>query len=370
MNRVDIARFEFDYDTTWAAFFADSKLRIYSRYGGRDEHEPESRLSKASLLQTMHEVLNAHKAVTSGRSGERGGVSPPAASNVLGQEPNAATLAENKSVPSWHPEPKSSTTPLDIPLLKKNHQGCVHCHQVREYGLLQAYHDNRFSREMLFTFPLPESLGIEIDRAHGHRIARVRDDSASAAAAAKLSAGDVVVRCANVPIRSELDLRWALHRLPPNSDRVTLLVDRPVNKTDGSATQRLEVELSLPSGWRQSELSWRKSSRSVPSDWGFRAAALAKFERREAGLPETGLAIRVLSIKPRGLAQALGLQKGDVITSLGDDTRERTLDRLRSDMLRRFAPGDEIRMTIRRAAETLELGGKFPPWFTEETTVP
>ena len=357
MNRVDIARFEFDYDTTWAAFFTDSKLRIYSRYGGRDEHEPESRLSKASLLQTMREVSNAHRSATAKTD-----------SNALDRGPNGSPLADNKSVPHWHPEPKSSTTPLDIPLLKRNHQGCVHCHQVREYSLLQAYHDGRFGREMLFTFPLPESLGIEIDRAHGHRVARVRDDSASAAA--KLIAGDVVVRCEDVPIRSELDLRWALHRLPPNSDRFALVVDRSDGKADRSTTLRLAFDLPLPSGWRQSELSWRKSSRSVPSDWGFRAAALAKFERREAGLPETGLAIRVLSIKPRGLAQALGLQKGDVITALGDDTRERTLDRLRSDMLRRFVPGDEIRMTIRRDAETLELSGKFPAWFTEETSVP
>ena len=62
--------------------------------------------------------------------------------------------------------------------------------------------------------------------------------------------------------------------------------------------------------------------------------------------------------------------KGDVITALADDTRERTLDRLRSDMLRRFAPGDDIHVTVRRGEETLELRGKFPAWFTEETTVP
>jgi serine protease Do len=345
MNRVDIARFEFDYDTTWSAFFTDSKLRIYSRYGGRDEHEPEARLSKASLLQTMREVLEAHRSARALAAGGAEAV-PPAAS-------------------IWHPEPKSSTTPLDIPLLKKNHQGCVHCHQVREYSLLQAYHDQRFNRELLFTFPLPESLGIEIDRTHGHRVLRVRDGSP--AADAELKTGDVVIRCADVPIRSELDLRWALHRLPQISDRVTLLVER---QPGSPMAQTIEAPLSLPSGWRHSELSWRKSSRSVPSDWGFRAAALAKFERRDAGLPETGLAIRVLSIKPRGLAQSLGFQKGDVITALGDDTRERTLERLRSDMLRRFAPGDEVRLTILRGETTLELRGKFPAWFTEETTVP
>lgn len=347
MNRVDIARFEFDFDTTWAGFFTDSKLRIYSRYGGRDEHEPEARLSKTSLLQTMRESLEAHKAALATTTGGAGATAVAAI---------------------WHPEPKTSTTPLDIPLLKKGHQGCVHCHQVREYSLLQAYHDQRFHRELLFTFPLPESLGIEMDRSHGHRLAKVRDDSP--AASAKLAIGDIVTRCADVPIRSELDLRWALHRLPPTADRVTLLVERRIADSDSAATRTIEVLLPLPTGWRQSELSWRKSSRSVPSDWGFRAAALAKFERRESGLPETGLAIRVLSIKPRGLAKSLDLQKGDVIVALAEDTRERTLDRLRSDMLRRFSPGDEVRLTVRRGTETLELRGKFPEWFTEETTVP
>lgn len=335
MNRVDVARFEFDYDTTWAAFVTDSKLRIYSRYGGRDEHEPDARLSKSSLLQTLRESLEAHKTAA-----------VRAATNVKIEEM------------LWHPEPKTSFTPLDIPLLRKNHQGCVHCHQVREYSLLQAYHDGRFNRELLFPYPLPESLGIEFDRTHGHRVARVIDGSS---AAGHLKPGDVVTRCEDVPIRSEFDLRWALQRIPEARNQVNLRV---------SGEGERDIELVLPVNWRQSELSWRKSGRSIPADWGFRGAALAKFERREAGLSETGLAILILSIKPRGLTQSLGLQKGDVITAMAGDSRERSLDRLRSEMLRRFAPGDEIQLTIRRGAETLELKGPFPAWSTGETTVP
>lgn len=349
MNRVDIARFEFDFDTTWAAFFTDANLRVYSRYGGRDEHEPESRLSKSSLLQTMRESLAAHRVARDAAAGPH------------------ADMATRP--PLWQPEPKTSKTPMDIPLLRKGHQGCVHCHQVREYTLLQAFHDRQFTRDLLFTFPLPESLGLEIDRAHGHRISHVRDGSP--AADAKLRAGDVLRQCDDVPIRSELDLRWALHRLSPSSDRVTLAVERSKSLDDEAAQRSIvEVSVALPVNWRQSELSWRKSSRSVPADWGFRAAALARFERREAGLPDSGLAIRVLSIKPRGLAQSLGLQKGDVIVAVAGDSRERSLERLRSDLLRRYAPGDEVWITVRRGTNSLELQGPFPDWFTEETTVP
>ena len=50
MNGVNLRRFDFDYDVTWNGFFLDEDLNVYSRYGGRDDGEPEDRLSKASLL--------------------------------------------------------------------------------------------------------------------------------------------------------------------------------------------------------------------------------------------------------------------------------------------------------------------------------
>ncbi len=155
MNGVDLSRFEFDYDTTWQAFFLDADLNIYTRYGGRDEKGADNRLSKESLLTTMSEVLEVHRRR-----------SVPAGRTDL----------------DLHPRPQTSTTPEDIPLLKAAHQGCVHCHQVQEYRLLQAFRDGRFARQQLFGFPLPESIGIRFDRFHGHKIAEVIPGSAAARA--------------------------------------------------------------------------------------------------------------------------------------------------------------------------------------------
>jgi serine protease Do len=366
LNRVDIARFEFDFDTTWCAFFTDAKKRIYSRYGGRDEHEPESRMSKASLLQTMREVLDAHRtAVAQTNRGEPAASASGFERNTTQNPRTNARNSPNVVGSLFHPEPKSSATPYDLPLMRKNHQGCVHCHQLKEYSLLQAYYDGRFRRESLFQFPYPEALGIEIDRQHGHRASAVRSESA--ANAAGLQAGDVIVQAGDVPIRSELDLRWALHSVPLDTMKLKLLVGRIANP---SQPQLIPIELTLPTKWRQSEISWRKSMRSVPVDWGFRAAELSKSERREAKRPTTGLAIHVFSVKPRGFAAALGLQKGDVIIAAEGNTRERTLAQLRSDLLRRFDPGDELHLTVKRDDETIELIGRFPDWFTDETSVP
>src|SRR5579872_1503813 len=123
MNGIDLGRFDFDYDTTWQAFFLDADLGVYSRYGGRDETSADGRLSIESLLTTMREVLEIH---------ERR--SAPAARSDLDLQPHSG----------------KTTTPEDIPLLKAAHQGCVHCHQVQEYRLLQAYHDGHFKPQQLF----------------------------------------------------------------------------------------------------------------------------------------------------------------------------------------------------------------------------
>ena len=61
MNGIDLTRFEFDYDTTWQAFFLDADLNVYSRYGGRDEDSADGRHSRESLITTMREVLEVHE---------------------------------------------------------------------------------------------------------------------------------------------------------------------------------------------------------------------------------------------------------------------------------------------------------------------
>lgn len=376
MNGVNLRRFEFDYDATWTAFFTDSQLNVYSRYGGRDQGDPEARLSKPSLLHTMNQVLAAHDDVRVRRFA--GQVIPPPAKPNASLENDSTSVPDSKrslpdvAIPIFQPIPEAVAKPEEMSLLKKNHRGCIHCHQVKEYSLLQAFHDGRFGRELLFTFPLPESLGFEINRKFGHRIANILPESA--AAKTGLQAGDEIAQISDVPIRSELDIRWALHRLPQTAVNVSVLVRR-LNVRDSSSpkltnSELVPIDITLPARWREGELSWRKSSRSVPVDWGFRAASMTASQRREGNFSADGLAIQILSVKPRGLAAEVGLHKDDVILSLAGERRVRSLEQLRSDMLRQFSPGDEIRLTIRRGNETLDIKGRFPNWFTEETSVP
>lgn len=344
MNGVDLARFEFDYDTTWQAFFLDADLGVYSRYGGRDETSADGRLSKESLLTTMREVLDVH----SRRSGQ----------------------AERTDF-DLHPRPSKATTPEDIPLLKAAHQGCVHCHQVQEYRLLQAFHDGRFERQLVFGFPLPESVGIRFDRAHGHRISEVI--AGSPAARAGLVSGDVVTRLGNVPVRSEQDLRWSLHRLPENG-RPQVTVQR--SGTDREPNRTVAVTLAPGENWRETDLGWRRSLRSVPLHLGFLGYPLGAEERRTANFPLDRLAIRIVSIRggaaagTPSLAANLGLEKGDLIVSLAGRDKPLSLEEFKSELLRRFVPGDKIQLVVLRAGQRIELEGRLPGWHTSDTSVP
>lgn len=341
MNHVDLARFEFDNDTTWTSFFLDPDLKIYSRYGGRDERVADARMSRESLLHTMAEVLQTHRRIRQTRA-----VDLP-----------KVQLAET------HPAPGQPTTPQDIPLLKENHQGCVHCHQVQEYRLLQAYQDGKFERRMLFGYPLPERLGIQLSAQTGHQVNRLVPDSP--AAAADLRPQDVIRRVNGIPIRSEYDIRWALHRAPD---------DQPIKFTVGRLQAETEVPIELsvtPRGaWRQSALGWRKSLRSVPLQLGFLGYSLGPDAIQDLGFPADKSLLKIVSLRPPGLAKNLQLQKGDLITALGGQTGFRTFEQFKSLLLELYQPGDTVEIEVIRDGRSVKLQGTFPEWFTEETSVP
>lgn len=338
MNGVDLNKFQFDYDTTWAAFFLDAKLNVYSRYGGRDEGEPEDRMTKASLLQTMREVLAVHAAQ------------------------KTRTLKQRRR--QWQPVEAGLFRPKDVPLLKQNHRGCVHCHQVREYRFLQAARSRTFTRRMLFDWPLPENLGLTFDRRHGHRVQKVT--AGSAAARAGVKPGDVVAAVNGVPVHSEYDVRWALGRAKDGrSIRITLSRS---GKSGTSVARR--VSLRPVAGWRETELGWRKSMRSLPLQFGFRGYALARSQRRRMKLSADALAIRIVSVRGKGLAASLGLRTGDTILKADGKTGHRTLEQLKSDLVRRHRRGSIVRILVLRNGKRVTLRGRFPEWRTEETSVP
>jgi hypothetical protein len=317
-------------------------LNVYARYGGRDAESPESRISKASLLNTMRQVLAAHE--------------------LRRKEPE--TDAARAAV---HPAPEKPVRPEDIPLIRKHHNGCLHCHQVQEYRLLQSYADGAFDPLLLFPFPLPENLGLSFQRDHGHRVERVA--KGSAAERAGVRTGETLIRAGKISVRSEEDFRWSLQRHRRESE---LVLELESAATEGEAPLRRKVVVPLEEGWWKGDISWRKSLRSYPVVWGFLGYSVGSEERRSAGLESDSLAIKVVSLRGQsgGVAKALGLAKGDLIVGLAGESRLLTLEQFKSQMLKTYAPGDEIRLEVVRGGQRHELTGRFPDWFTSDRTVP
>ena len=214
MNGMNIGLFKFEYDLTWMSFFMDTNDRFYTRYGGRDDSDAESHLTKASLLRVMRQVLDLHKAHDV----------QPAESRT------AATRAR---------------TPEDIPTMnpmisRRKDSKCIHCHDVKVASLRHLQAESKFRRDMVFTYPTPANLGILIDPDEQNRVASVT--AGSAAANAGVRRGDVVRTANKRRILTFADFSRVLETTP---SQATL----PLELQRG--TQTVNSSLRLSGDWRK-----------------------------------------------------------------------------------------------------------------------
>src|SRR5262245_62072391 len=105
MNGVNIKLFPFEGDLTWMSFFMDADDGIYTRFGGREDHDAESHLNKQALLRVMQQVLAWHKDA-------------------------AKQAVRSKSAR------ETPFTPEEIPTMKammasRKENKCIHCHDVK-----------------------------------------------------------------------------------------------------------------------------------------------------------------------------------------------------------------------------------------------
>src|SRR5687767_14894497 len=105
MNGVNINLFQFERDLTWMAFFMDAHDKFYARYGGREDADAESHLTKDSLLRVMKQVLDLHRTGQVQKSRH---------------EPGRAPVRTPEEVPTM----KALMTP------RKDNK-CIHCHDVK-----------------------------------------------------------------------------------------------------------------------------------------------------------------------------------------------------------------------------------------------
>ena len=323
MNGVNLNQFQFEYDLTWMSFFQSAEGRTYTRYGGREDGDAESHLNKGSLLRVMRQVLQLHE--------------------------------DDKVQPNNRYEPiaKSIRTPEDVPPMKKmlsrRKENCIHCHDVKAATLRQRRELGLLEKDMVFTYPSPSRLGIHLDPEIQYRVRGVDEDSP--AKIAGIREGDLIRTIDNQRVLTFADASRVLE-LAPKSGELQFSFERD--------QRRMSASVRLPSGWRKNgDPSWRSSTGSVgplSGIWGMRAN---EQQRKQLGLEEDALAMRVTYIWAPW-ARESGIKNDDYIISLDDYKADMTIRQLQAYLHLNRSWGDRISVIVRRGRRDVELVLQFP----------
>lgn len=331
MKGVDLSLFQFDHDLNWAAMFINADGTVYARYGTQSAEGPDAYNSIEGLLATMERVLDLHASYPKNKAslaGKRGTRKIDSALNLPGLENPAKYKAET------------------------SRSNCIHCHNIHDAENRIAQQSKDFSFDFLWRYPLPDQIGLHIDRKDGVTIEQV--ETGSPAAKAGLVAGEKILSMEGQAIASIADMQWVLHHIP-NDDATLSIV----------STQPGQKQVSVKKGWKQYDASWRGSMWSISPILRVYMPPLALNERQKIGIDDENSALKVQWIN-RGSeagksALASGLREGDLVVALNGQPLERGIDNKSFNYFVKlnYKVGDELPLTVLRDGKEIKLKVKL-----------
>ncbi len=314
MRGVNLSIFDFDYDLSWYAFFLTSDGAVLGRFGGRDADTPGKYLTLSGLRHSLEESLGRFRTNKLDKPAQR---KPIQAEDY----PGAAKLADN---------------------------ACIHCHHIHEFQRDALQRAKRWSLDNVWIYPQPENLGLTLDAEQGNRIVSVKPGSAVAKVGMK--ANDVLRTVQNLPISSVADLQNALQHGPKKGAL-------SITWRSGAANRTEVVELA--ENWRNTDISWRWSLKSMSPNPSIIGDDLNSEERKKFGLDPRQLAYRQMNfLTPT--ARHAGLQANDVIVGLNDRPLAMTARQFEAHIRLYCQVGQEITLNVLRGKERVKLKLKLP----------
>jgi serine protease Do len=317
MNGVDVRQFDFDFEQTWAILFLHADGTVYGRYGtraGAGEHST-THVSIQGLKATMRRVLELHTGYPANRTW------------LEGKQSRRQDIRRPEDFPRLAERAGSADA----------HRNCIHCHMVATEVRRQKWETGRLRERDLFSYPLPEAIGLRMDRDDDLRIMEVKP--ASPAEQGGLRAGDMLRSLAGHLLVSQADIQWVLQE----SEEGAVL---PVGYVRHGAFHK--TSLTLPrSGWRRGNFTWREGVWALRP--GVRLVPLDDAEKDRLGLKAGQMALRVEQVfpwDPRG--KEAGFQKGDVLTAVNSRSDLLTEEELLAYLWLEHPPGSRVRVTLRR----------------------
>lgn len=318
MRGVDLRRFEFDYDLTWAAFFLDSQGRVLGRFGGRDAASPDTYLTLDGLKHAMAVQLAAFK------------------SGIRGEESRAEAL-------------DGFTRPEEYPSAKRNKaNACIHCHEV--YHFRMDFHRGRgdWTRDRVWNYPPPNNLGITLDSKRQDIVKEVTKDSP--ASRAGLRSGDLLRELNGKRLASFADAQHALHLAPPTG-RLAVMWQRDGKEHRG--------EIDLPARWRETDIAWRESMWHLEPVASVYGGDLSVEEKAKLGLGPKRLAFRQSAFVPPA-ARAAGIRAGDIILGLAGQDQEMTMLQFNAWVRLNLKVGDKVEYEVIRDGKRMCIAIVLP----------
>jgi hypothetical protein len=327
-NGMDMELFQFDYDLTWAVMFLNADRTIYGRYGTRAGRELNKEISLAGLQKALAGALELHKNYANvkprlaGKTGPAPQVKVPEAYPMLRKVGYTATV---------NPRNPNGGNP----------GACIHCHQINN-NVYRSYRGagKPIPDQALWTYPMPDVLGLELDVAERATVKSVA--RGSSAEKDGFQAGDLLAALGGQPLLSIADVQWVLHRAGTGAGTLQAEVLR------GGATQPRTRTLTLPADWRKrGTFAWRACNGIIsplPED----SHDLTMDEKQPLGLAKDAIAIRVRYA-------ARGFQKDDVIVEVDGQRRGMTASDFIAFTVQQKKPGDKIALTVRRGGKEHKL---------------
>lgn len=167
MKGVDLRTFQFDWDLTWHVFFLNPDGAIYGRYGTRAgaRNNQMTHISLDSFKRAMQRSLELHRAYPANKTALAGKRGPEPEYRFAETAPDLVKLA-------------GATTS----------RNCIHCHMAGEALLKARRARGTLSAADIWSFPLPENVGLRMDLEDDLRVRSVAPGSA--AARSGIAAGD------------------------------------------------------------------------------------------------------------------------------------------------------------------------------------
>lgn len=331
---IDLSLFQFHGQLTWAVFFLNPDRTIYGRYGsrapsgtsgfkGNDRFVTMEGFKKAiqGALE-LHAAYPANKASLAGKTG-------PA---PIAKTPEAIPAAS-----AWPVRRVDGTD---------RNKGCVHCHEVQDWEFIEARKKGAVADRYLWTYPMPDTLGLSLDPVE--RAAATAVAPGSAAEKAGFKAGDRLLALDGQPLLSIADVQWVLHQAP-EPGAVKAEVDR--------GGRKVALTLELKAGWRRGysyadnlSVGWMTRSRTA----GMRLESMPEIDREKLGLAADVPALRIRELTPdfakerNTSPKKAGLLKGDVLLELDGRPIPPTESEFLAHLLQKKKPGDKITLGYRR----------------------